>query len=306
MPTLITIVSPDGATEASFIPEANLVCALFGHEGAELVNRTQGISAYVERGATMGIPLLYPWANRLAAWDYDAAGKPVVLERGDPHVPHDPNGLPIHGVLPSLLRWEPASRDVSDSLRARLSWRSPELLALFPFEHELEVTARVTSGELSISMLLRATGPDPVPVSFGYHPYLQLPGGGREGWHVELGAARRLVLDDQLIPTGASEALDERAFTLGERSLDDGYDRFELPAQFRVQSGRGAITVTFEEGYPYAQVYAPPAKDYICFEPMTAPANALRSGTGLTVVAPGEEYRAAFTIVFTPPSPDPG
>jgi aldose 1-epimerase len=52
--------------------------------------------------------------------------------------------------------------------------------------------------------------------------------------------------------------------------------------------------VTFETGYPAAQVFSPPGADFICFEPMTAPTNALRSGHGLPRVPPG----AAFTAVF--------
>jgi hypothetical protein len=31
---------------------------------------------------------------------------------------------------------------------------------------------------------------------------------------------------------------------------------------------------------------------------MTAPTNALRSGDGLALVAPGEEHRAAFTLAL--------
>ena len=50
-----------------------------------------------------------------------------------------------------------------------------------------------------------------------------------------------------------------------------------------------------ESGYPCAQVFAPPDKDLICFEPMTAPADALRTGA-FAVAAPGRPYRAAFTI----------
>ena len=32
---------------------------------------------------------------------------------------------------------------------------------------------------------------------------------------------------------------------------------------------------------------------------MTAPTNALEDGNGLTVVAPGDEYRTAFSIAVT-------
>jgi galactose mutarotase-like enzyme len=35
---------------------------------------------------------------------------------------------------------------------------------------------------------------------------------------------------------------------------------------------------------------------FICFEPMTAPANALRSRAGLRRAAPGREFLAAFSI----------
>jgi aldose 1-epimerase len=40
----------------------------------------------------------------------------------------------------------------------------------------------------------------------------------------------------------------------------------------------------------------PPDQDFICFEPMTAPTNALVNGEGLALVAPGERYRAAFRV----------
>jgi galactose mutarotase-like enzyme len=46
-------------------------------------------------------------------------------------------------------------------------------------------------------------------------------------------------------------------------------------------------------------VFAPEGQDFICFEPMTAPTNALEDGGGLTLVAPGDEYRTAFSIAVT-------
>jgi aldose 1-epimerase len=45
-----------------------------------------------------------------------------------------------------------------------------------------------------------------------------------------------------------------------------------------------------------AQVYAPENSDFICFEPMAAPVDALISGDGLNWVAPGDEFTAIFTI----------
>jgi galactose mutarotase-like enzyme len=44
-------------------------------------------------------------------------------------------------------------------------------------------------------------------------------------------------------------------------------------------------------------VYAPPGKEFICFEPMTGPTDALNSGQGLRVLEPGERHRARFTVM---------
>ena len=67
-------------------------------------------------------------------------------------------------------------------------------------------------------------------------------------------------------------------------------------ASFVVRGAGRTIAVTFLEGYSFAQVYAPSESGFICFEPMTAPTNALTSGDSLTRVRPGDAYSAAFRI----------
>jgi aldose 1-epimerase len=293
----VTITSPNGETEAQFVPEANLVCCSLRHRGEELLDPGQGVDAYAERGKTMGIPLLHPWANRLRKPGYEVAGRTVALPAPERRYALDPNGLPIHGALPGELAWD-ASRTREDQLRARLRWNAPRLLELFPFEHELEIEATVSTGALSIATTIVATGSDPVPVSFGFHPYLTLPGGHRDQWRVELGARERLVLDEQMIPTGQREPLPARELQLGSSGWDDGLAALDDPPVFAVAAHGRRLTVTFDEGFAWAQVYAPPGEDFICFEPMTAPTDALNSGEGLIVLAPGERHRTRFTVTL--------
>ena len=296
----ITLISPDGSTEAQFVPHANMLCRSLKHRGSELLDQGRGVTAYTERGATMGIPLLYPWANRLSGFDYGAGGKRVALPRRGGLIPVDDAGLPIHGALPGRLRWEVDRQGRGDRMTARLAWTSEDLLELFPFAHELRFDASLSDQALTITTTLRATGEDAVPVSFGYHPYLRVPGAGRESWQVTLGAFRHLIVDERMIPTGEREPIERRSLCLGEQSFDDGFDGLAVPAEFEVAAGDYALTVEFLEGFAYAQVYAPTGHDFVCFEPMTAPTNALNSGNGLALVAPGAEYRAAFSVAIWP------
>jgi aldose 1-epimerase len=294
-PQTVTLSSPDGDTVAEFVPEANMVCRSLRHRGAEWLEQRLGLDAYVEQGKTMGIPLLHPWANRLATLGYAIAGKEVSLPQGDPRIRLDGDS-PIHGVMPAFLHWELLEPPDRSSVKAKLRWTAPELLEVFPFTHELELHASVGDGHLTMDTTLYATGSDAVPVAFGYHPYLRIPDSSRTDWHIQLGAFRRLVLDDRMIPTGERQPVDQRSVDLGDSSWDDAFDGLTTHARFEAATAESSVEVEFLRGYAFAQVFAPPGTNYICFEPMTAPANALNSRDGLHVIAPGEDYGAGFRI----------
>ena len=116
-----------------------------------------------------------------------------------------------------------------------------------------------------------------MPVSFGYHPYFRLPGGRRAAWRLLLPRRRHVELDERGIPTGQSTEAPAEAEPIGARTFDD---LFELIGDRRlaIQHGTRRLTVHFGDGYPFAQVYAPPGAGFACLEPMTAPTNALVAG----------------------------
>jgi aldose 1-epimerase len=301
----IEISSPQ--LTATFVPGAGMLCSSLRHEGAELLAQRGGVRAYAEHGSTMGIPLLYPWANRLAGDSYPVDGGEVELSHSTPPLKFDANGLPIHGALPSCLHWElleggGGTGDGGDGgvaverLRARLHWETPELLAIFPFEHTLELCARVAAAELVIETSVHADGGVAVPIAFGFHPYLTIPGSDRRGWEVELPVRKHLLLDERMIPTGASEPFERRRFVLGDGGWDDAFAGLIEPPVFSLSGAGRRIELQMLDGYSHAQVYSPAGESFICFEPMTAPTNALRSGDGLRRVEPGGVFRAAFRI----------
>src|SRR3954449_8137618 len=100
------ITLTDGDLTATFVPQLGMIGASLTHEGEELLGQRNGLAAYEAKGSTMGIPMLYPWANRLAGLDYEAAGKRVSIDADSPRIRLDPNGLPIHGVLAANSQWE--------------------------------------------------------------------------------------------------------------------------------------------------------------------------------------------------------
>jgi len=262
--------------------------------GVELLGRVENLEAAAESGSTAGIPLLHPWANRLAGLEYRAAGRDVRLDGASPILHFDSKGLPIHGVPWSKLPWEvTASR--ADTIEARLAWTGPELLAVFPFPHALELRVALAPGSLSLETTLFAGPGAAVPVAFGFHPYFALPG-SRPQWRLRLPAMRRLQLDANGIPTGREAAAPAMDTPLADGSWDDGFALEAETATLGISGGGLAISVDFLEGFGYAQVYAPPGKPFVALEPMTAPTSALTTGRGLRTVAPGDRYRTAFRI----------
>jgi aldose 1-epimerase len=297
---LVELAGPGGEFAARLAAGAGMVGCSLRHHGEELLGIGGGMTAYLRDGAVFGIPLLYPWANRLGGWSYAAAGRAVELEQSSPLLHGEEHCLPIHGALAATADWVVTGRGDDDDgawMVAELDYGAhPDLLAVFPFPHRLELAIRLGRSALGIATGVIANRGSAVPVSFGFHPYLSLPGVAREEWEVGLPAREHLALDELQLPTGASQHLPAATFALGRRTYDDLFAVPAVPTRFSVSGGGRRVTVELRSGYPYAQIFAPADQPVICFEPMTAPVDALRSHDGLRVVPPGGVARAAFTI----------
>jgi aldose 1-epimerase len=290
-----------GGIDVAFVPEAGMVGCSLRHRGDELLGQRGGLGVYVAERGTMGIPLLHPWANRLALERFPLEGNEVVLGSPSTPVSRDPNGLPIHGLLAATSGWRVERQEaVGDGglLAAAFDFGAhPKLMAAFPFAHTLRLEARLVGTTLTIVTTVRPSADVAVPVSFGYHPYFRLPGVDRPDWEVRIPVEERLVLDQRMLPTGDREDVRVEEGPLGTRTFDDAYIAPVDSAPFVLAGGGRRIEVAFDASYPYAQVYAPDDDDVIALEPMTAPTNALvGGGAELPLVPPGESYRASFSV----------
>jgi aldose 1-epimerase len=303
-PALTLATFAAGGIEAAFVPGAGMVGCSLRHRGEELLGQRRGLRAYVAERATMGIPLLYPWANRVARRRFAVAGREVVIDPEATPLRLDADGLPMHGLLTAATGWEVEHHEpLADgaALAARFDFAAhEELMAAFPFAHELRFEARLVGPTLTIATTVRASDDGPVPIAFGYHPYLRLPGVAREDWHVEVPVREQLRLDSQMLPTGERVSAEVHAGRLGARTFDDAFVAPADGAPFVLAGDGRRVELAFLSGYPYAQVFAPAEDDVIAFEPMTAPTNALvDGGAELPLLAPGESYQASFSITLS-------
>lgn len=310
----ITIAA--GSTRATFLPGLGMLGASLRQGRGEHLSLHGGPAAFAG-GHTTGLPLLAPWANRLASSTYRVGRTRVDLDDAAV-VGRDGNGLPMHGAMLGRRPWElvyaeagigddPGSESDDDSdddvarLRARFPFGDhPDLLAAFPFPHDLEIEVTVRPGSVSVDTTIVPTGRRHVPVSFGWHPYFRLPGvRRRDDLVVHLPARHQLELDERMIPTGVERRRKAEAVSLAGRTFDDGY-RLGRTRVLGLSTGESSRTLTLEldAHYPYAQVYAPAGRAFVALEPMTAPANALVTGNHPTV-APGDVFTAGFTVRLT-------
>ena len=167
-------------------------------------------------------------------------------------------------------------------------------MASFPFPHELRIEASVEATTLRVDTTLVPTGDRPVPVSFGYHPYLRLPGARRENVRLRLPERRHLELDDRQLPTGRAHVEEAEDEPVGTRTFDDLYELVG-DRHLALEGGGRRLALELGEGYGYAQVFTPPGAETVCLEPMTAPVNALVDGA-CALAEPGTSFTARFSL----------
>lgn len=292
-----------GPYTATFLPECGMLGVSLTHDGDELLALPRSIADYrrgMPRGGFTGLPLNAPYANRLSRRSFEIEGRPARIGR---RFGADANGHPIHGTLEArcfaveLVEAAPARA----RLVATFAHHDPDLLAVFPFEHALTVDVALSGRGLAVTTIVRTDERVPVPVSFGWHPFLRVPSAPRHRWELGLPARRHVLLDAELLPTGCTRRLAAEQRALGRRTFDDHY---ALTRDRRCTlSGAGRrIDVRFDAGYPHLQLYVPPHDPddadrtaFACIEPMTAPIDALVAGDTPHATR-GNPYAATFTI----------
>lgn len=264
------------------------------------------LAEFKEKPALLGVPLLAPWANRLDQDGFYANGRKFVLNPELGNLRYDQNHLPIHGLVSFTDRWTVLGvRADSDSAQvtSRLElWKHPDWMAQFPFAHSIEITHKLANGILEVRLSVTNLSDQPMPVSVGFHPYYQITDAPRDRWRVHLAARSHYTLSGKLIPTGETKPIDlPDPLPLAGRQLDDVYGDLVAGDEFSVQGESQKIAIRYGPKYRVAVVYAPPGKDFICFEPMSGVTDAFNLAHAgvykdLQSIAPGATWEESFWI----------
>jgi aldose 1-epimerase len=248
--------------------------------------------------------VLAPWPNRLRDGRWTWQGRQLQLPLSEPA-----KSNAIHGLV-RWAGWAPLERAADRVVLGHRLQPQPG----YPFRLDLRITYIVdAAGGLTVDLSATNAGPSPAPVALGMHPYLAAPAGGLvDGCTLRVPAQTRVLVDERSLPTG-TEAVDGTPYDLrtarpiGDLVLDTAFTDLVPDEDGRVHvvlaAEDGTATELWSEAAPWLQVFTGDtlASDRrrrgVAVEPMTAPANALATGDGLTVLEPGRSFALRWGVV---------
>jgi aldose 1-epimerase len=310
---IVRLTDTSSGVEVAIAPSlGNMAYEMKVHGKNILYFPATDIGEFQKKPSLSGVPFLAPWANRLNEQDFWANGKKYTFNMGLGNVR---GALPIHGLLSASNLWE-VSEVAADKKSAHVTsrlrfWKSPDLMAQWPFAHEYEMTYRLAGGMLEVQVTVNNLSTDAMPIVLGFHPYYRIPDVPRDEWTARLPARKIVVADERLIPTGEMKPYDlPNPLPLQGHTLDTGFADLERDAEgrahFSIEARGMKVETMFGPKYPAAVVWEPAApagqtRDFICFEPMTGITNAVNlqhegKYSGLQMLEPGAKWTESFWV----------
>ena len=250
--------------------------------------------------------LLMPWPNRLRDGAYRFDGRDLQVPLTEPSRHNASHGL----VRRAAWTVEEHTRN-SLSLTYRLMAQTG-----YPWTLDLHVLYDLSADGLTVTQTATNLSGTPAPYASGAHPYLTVGPGPVDGWELTLPASTRSETDDRLLPVRrvdvAGTPYDFRmARPIRDVGLDHAFtDLVRDPEGVATvlltdpASGRG-VALWADARHRWLQVYSADdapgtARRSLAVEPMTAQADAFRSGEDLVTLAAsgtdGDEFSASWGI----------
>jgi aldose 1-epimerase len=313
---VIVLADDVAETQAILVPSFGFPCIAFRvglDDGAwNVVAEPPDAEQFRTRVGRFGVPLMFPWPNRVRDGRFTFAGHEYTLPlpaRG-PHA--------IHGLTRDR-PWTVGRTGVDDAAFCRASIRigaSPN--DPWPFPARLAVEYRLFDRSLDIHAEAENAGSTPMPMGFGIHPWFDVPFGSaapRDAMELRAPAEGYWELDETLCTIGpvraVTDGIDLRAWSpIAGRFIDDVYTDLTLEdgwftAEVRDPANGRSIAVRSDAGFREHVVFAPLHSDVVCLEPYTCATDAFNLAergidSGRMVLEPGKTWRGAIQIIARP------
>lgn len=246
--------------------------------------------------------VLVPWPNRVGGATWSHAGVRQQLEVTEPA-----RGNAIHGLVRHE-SWAVAERgDAAVTLAVEIAEAQG-----WPFGFRTTIRYALEDGGLTVTHTVRNTGGEEMPLGVGTHPYPRPGTVDVDDCVLTLAAGTVLPVDQEtMVPSGKPQSLEgtDLDFRDGRElrgvELDTAFGDCVPGAdglvRHSVTHSGGGVEVWAEPVFGWVQVFTPaefPGKGAraVAIEPMTCPPDALRSGTDLITVAPGDTWTGRWGI----------
>jgi aldose 1-epimerase len=266
------------------------------------------------RPTRSGIPILFPFPNRIRGGKFSWAGKEYQL-------PLNSNNVnAIHGFA-CRKPW----RVVDQGANASGAWLTGEFhgdrdavdcRTLWPTDYRIRVTYLLGAGVLKLEAEVSNPDATPMPFGLGYHPYFRLPfaaGFSADDCKVVVPARSFWVLEDSL-PTGEVRPVDaardlNTPRRYAELTLDDVLTEVTpgpnvtVPVTCGVIEGAPGVNLELlcSTNFREMVVFTPANRQAFCVEPYTCTTDAVNLqargiDAGWQTLAPGGKWSSVFEM----------
>ncbi|WP_339728477.1 aldose 1-epimerase [uncultured Gimesia sp.] len=313
--TSIKITDPETGSFAHILPELGFNCyqfqAMVDGQCIDVIDAHPEFEQGNQRPSSSGIPILFPFPNRIANARYKWEG--VTYELPADKTYHDQTGNAIHGFCLDL-PWRVIAQEESFAIaQFQLSIDGKNRLKYWPGDIFIEVKYEVKGATLRADIRVGNPGTTSVPWGLGTHPYFKAPlseKSSAKNCLIEAPASEEWVLEDCL-PTGVKKTISDahdlrEGAWLDQLKLDhvlsgmpEGTDQYESLIMDE-QAGL-VVSQDYDSLFSELVVFTPANRDCVCLEPYTCVTNAINltrqeAETGLRVLPPGSEIKTWIEI----------
>ncbi len=264
-----------------------------------------------------GVPILFPFPNRIRDGRFTHGGKAYTLPRND-----STKANAIHGFAPRHA-WtvfgygaEPDGAWLHGDFR--ISENAPEAAGLWPGDALFSVVYRFTGPTLRMTFRVANMGTESFPFGIGLHPYFKIPGADRVD-DTELHAPARSVwpLTDSL-PSGPKQSVPDalnynRPRRIAGANLDTVYgdlgvirtgaEGLLLRAELKRPDAAGRLEVWTTANFRESVLFTPVHRQALCVEPYTCVTDAVNldatgEDTGWEELPPGGVWSGAVEFAW--------